>query len=140
MLQGVEIAYGDLSDPPSILKFLDGIDKMFLLIANLADEFTQAVTAYGLARRVGVKHTTYLSVLQADRFLDVPHFASKAAIEQTIKNHDVSFTILRPGYFMQNDARLKDLLIGQDCIRCRSATPVLRRLMFAILPKRLQSR
>jgi len=110
--QGLEIALGDLTDPPSILKALDGIDKMFLLIGNVADEFTQGVTACGLARRAGVKHITYLSVLQADRFLDVPHFAGKAAIEHTIKNYDVPFTILRPGYFMQNDARLKDLLIG----------------------------
>lgn len=62
---------------------------MFLLIGNVADEFTQAVSAYGLARRVGVKHITYLSVLQADRFLDVPHFAAKAAVEQTIKNYDL---------------------------------------------------
>jgi uncharacterized protein YbjT (DUF2867 family) len=110
--QGLEIALGDLTDPPSILKALDGIDKMFLLIGNVADEFSQGVTAYGLARRAGVKHITYLSVMQADRFLDVPHFAGKAAIEHTIKNYDVPFTILRPGYFMQNDARLKDLLIG----------------------------
>jgi uncharacterized protein YbjT (DUF2867 family) len=63
---------------------LNGIDKMFLLIGNVAREFTQAVTAYGLARRVGVKHIAYLSVLQGDRFLDVPHFASEVAIEQTI--------------------------------------------------------
>ena len=108
----VEIALGDLTDPPSILRALAGIDKVFLLIGNVPDEFTQAVTVDGLARRVRVKHITYLSVLQADRFLDVPHFASKAAIEQTIKNHDVSFTILRPGYFMQNDALVKDLLLG----------------------------
>lgn len=110
--QGLEMARGDLSNPPSILKALEGIDKVFLLIANVADEFTQAVTAYGLARRAGVKHVTYLSVLQADRFLDVPHFAAKAAVEETIKKHNVPFTILRPGYFMQNDARLKDLLTG----------------------------
>jgi uncharacterized protein YbjT (DUF2867 family) len=110
--QGLEMALGDLTDPPSILKALDGIDKMFLLIGNVADEFTQGVTAYGLARRAGLKHITYLSVMQADRFLDVPHFAAKAAIEHTIKNYDVPFTILRPGYFMQNDARLKDLLVG----------------------------
>jgi uncharacterized protein YbjT (DUF2867 family) len=110
--QGLEIALGDLTDPPSILKALDGIDKMFLLIGNVADEFTQGVTAYGLARRAGVKHITYLSVLQADRFLDVPHFAGKAAIEHAIRSYDVPFTVLRPGYFMQNDARLKDLLIG----------------------------
>jgi uncharacterized protein YbjT (DUF2867 family) len=112
VLQGVEIAYGDLTDPPSILKSLDGIDKMFLLIGNVPDEFTQAISADGLARRVGVKHITYLSVLHADQFLDVPHFASKAAIEQTIKKHDASFTILRPGYFFQNDSQLKDLLMG----------------------------
>ena len=80
----MEIALGDLTDPPSILKALDGIDKMFLLIGNVADEFTQAVTAYDLARRVGVKRVAYLSVLRGDRFLDVPHFASEAAIEQTI--------------------------------------------------------
>ncbi|MGH9473389.1 MAG: SDR family oxidoreductase [Terriglobales bacterium] len=109
---GAEIARGDLSDPPSILKALEGIDKMFLLIANVADEFTQAVSAYGLARRAGVRHITYLSVLQADRFLDVPHFAAKAALEATIKNYDVPFTILRPGYFMQNDAQLEDPLTG----------------------------
>jgi uncharacterized protein YbjT (DUF2867 family) len=110
--QGLEMALGDLTDPPSILKALNGIDKMFLLIGNAADEFTQAVTAYGLARRAGVKHITYLSVVQADRFLDVPHFATKAAVEHTLKNYDLPFTILRPGYFMQNDARLKDLLVG----------------------------
>lgn len=56
------MALGDLTDPPSILKVLDGIDKMFLLIGNVADEFTQSVSAYGLARRAGLKHITYLSV------------------------------------------------------------------------------
>jgi uncharacterized protein YbjT (DUF2867 family) len=112
MPHGVEIALGDLSDPPSILRALEGIDKVFLLIGNVADEFTQAVTAYGLARRARVRHITYLSVLQAERFMDVPHFAAKAAIEQTIKSYDVPFTILRPAYFMQNDARLKSSLTG----------------------------
>jgi uncharacterized protein YbjT (DUF2867 family) len=130
----------DLTDPPSILKALDGIDKMFLLIGSVGDEFTQGVTAYGLARRASLKHITYLSVMQADRFLDVPHFAAKAAIEHTIKNYDVPFTILRPGYFMQNEARLKDLLIGQDYIRCRWGTPVLRRLMSVTSLRRQPSR
>jgi uncharacterized protein YbjT (DUF2867 family) len=59
--QGLEIALGDLTDPPSILKALDGIDKMFLLIGNVADEFTQGVTACGLARRAGVKHIRAVS-------------------------------------------------------------------------------
>jgi uncharacterized protein YbjT (DUF2867 family) len=45
-----------------------------------------------------------------DRFKDVPHFASKLAIESALREFDVPFTILRPNYFNQNDATLKDAL------------------------------
>jgi uncharacterized protein YbjT (DUF2867 family) len=45
-----------------------------------------------------------------DRFKDVPHFASKLAIENAIREFDVPFTIIRPNYFIQNDATLKDAL------------------------------
>ena len=75
----VEITWGDLSDPVSLTQAMVGADKLFLLTGNVADEFTQALTAYGLAKKAGLKHVTYLSVYQADRFLDVPHFAAKHA-------------------------------------------------------------
>jgi uncharacterized protein YbjT (DUF2867 family) len=110
--QAVEIALGDLCDPPSIGKALEGVEKLFLLVSDTADELRQALTAYGLARRTGVKHITYLSVFQVDRFLDLPQFASKAVVEEAIKKYDVPFTILRPGYFMQNDVRAKELVTG----------------------------
>ena len=45
-----------------------------------------------------------------DRFKDVPHFASKLAIESALREFDVPFTIIRPNYFSQNDATLKDAL------------------------------
>ena len=77
----VEITWGDLTDLVSVTQAMVGVDKLFLLIGNVADEFTQALTAYGLAKRAGLKHVTYLSVYQADRFLDVPHFAAKHAVE-----------------------------------------------------------
>jgi uncharacterized protein YbjT (DUF2867 family) len=108
----VEITLGDLSDPVSVTQAMVGVDKLFLLIGNVADEFTQALTAYGLAKKAGLKHVTYLSVYQADRFLDVPHFAAKHAVEEAIREGGVPYTILRPGYFMQNDRRLKPLLTG----------------------------
>ncbi len=44
----VEIALGDLSDPVSVAEAIKGVDELFLLIGNVADEFTQALTAYGL--------------------------------------------------------------------------------------------
>lgn len=109
---GAEVAIGDLLDPVAVEQAMRGVDKLFLLNAVSPDELTQALIAYGLARRAGVKHVTYLSVFKADRFRDVPHFASKVAVENALGEFGVPYTILRPGYFFQNDANLKDALTG----------------------------
>ena len=108
----VEIALGDLSDPVLVAEALKGVDELFLLIGNVADEFTQALIAYGLAKKVGLKHVTYLSVYKADQFLEVPHFAAKYAIEEAIRGGGVPYTILRPGYFIQNERQFKPVLTG----------------------------
>jgi uncharacterized protein YbjT (DUF2867 family) len=109
---GVEIAIGDLLDPGSAEQAMQGVDKLFLLNAVVADELTQALIAYGIARRVGLKHVTYLSVFKVEQFRDVPHFASKLAVENALREFGVPYTILRPGYYIQNDALLKGALTG----------------------------
>lgn len=108
----VEVAIGDLLDPVSLEQAMQGVDKLFLLNAVVADELTQALIAYGIARRVGLKHVTYLSVFKVDKFRDVPHFASKLAVENALREFGVSYTILRPGYYIQNDGMLKAALTG----------------------------
>ena len=108
----VEIALGDLSDPVSVAEAIKGVDKLFLLIANVGDELTQALTAYGLAKKAGLKHVTYLSVFKADQFLEVPHFVAKSAVEDAIRGGGMPYTILRPAYFMQNERLLKPVLAG----------------------------
>ncbi|MGN6592343.1 MAG: SDR family oxidoreductase [Terriglobales bacterium] len=110
LADGVETAIGDLLDPPSLEAALRGVDKMFLLNAVAADELTQALIGYGMARRAGVKHITYLSVYKVDRFPDVPHFASKLAVERALHAGDVSFTILRPGFFYQNEVGMRPVM------------------------------
>jgi uncharacterized protein YbjT (DUF2867 family) len=109
---GAEVAIGDLLHPDSLEKAMRGIDKMFLLNAVVADELTQGLIAYGIARRVGLKHVTYLSVFKVEQFRDVPHFASKLAVESAMREFGVPYTILRPGYYIQNDAKLKGALTG----------------------------
>jgi len=109
---GVEVAIGDLLDPVSVAKALDGVDKLFLLNAVVTDELTQALIAYGMAKRAGLKHVTYLSVFKVEQFRDVPHFASKLAVESALREFGVPYTILRPGYFIQNDENLKNALTG----------------------------
>jgi len=108
--KGVEIVVGDLLDPVSVQKAMHGVDKLYLLNAVVPDELTQGLIAYDLARKLKLKHIVYHSVFRVDRFKDVPHFASKLAIENAMREFDVPFTIIRPNYFSQNDATLKDAL------------------------------
>lgn len=109
---GVEVAIGDLLDPVSVEQAMQGVDKLFLLNAVVTDELTQALIAYNVAKRAGLKHVTYLSVFKVDQFRDVPHFASKLAVENALREFGVPYTILRPGYYIQNDANLKGALTG----------------------------
>jgi uncharacterized protein YbjT (DUF2867 family) len=93
---------------------MKGVHKLFLLIGteNVPVELTQALYAYGLAKKAGLKHVTYVSVYKADQFLEVPHFANKFAVEEAIRVGGVPYTILRPAYFAQNERRLKPELTG----------------------------
>jgi len=108
---GVEKAVGDLLDPVSVEKAMKGFDKLYLLNAVLPDELTQGLIAYDLAKKLKLSHIVYHSVFRVEHFKDVPHFASKMAIESALREFDVPFTVLRPNYFMQNDASLKDPLM-----------------------------
>jgi uncharacterized protein YbjT (DUF2867 family) len=110
VLKGVEVAIGDLLDPPAVATALDGVDQLYLLNAVVPDELTQGLIAYDLAKRLKLKRVVYHSVFRVDQFKDVPHFASKLAIENALREFAVPFTIIRPNYFMQNDASLKDPL------------------------------
>ena len=107
---GVEKAVGDLLDPVSVQKAMEGVDKLYLLNAVLPDELTQGLIAYDLAKKLKLSHVVYHSVFRVEHFKDVPHFASKLAIESALREFNVPFTILRPNYFSQNDATLKDPL------------------------------
>jgi uncharacterized protein YbjT (DUF2867 family) len=107
---GVEAAIGDLLDPVSVEKAMDGVDKLYLLNAVLPDELTQGLIAYDLAKKLKLRHVVYHSVFRVEHFKDVPHFASKLAIESALREFNVPFTIIRPNYFIQNDATLKDAL------------------------------
>jgi uncharacterized protein YbjT (DUF2867 family) len=111
---GVQVMVGDLLDPVSVQKALHGVDKLYLLNAVSPDELTQGLIAYVLARKLKLKHIVYHSVFRVEHFKDVPHFASKLAIESALREFDVPFTIIRPNYFFQNDASLKDPLTKAD--------------------------
>jgi uncharacterized protein YbjT (DUF2867 family) len=105
--EGVEVAVGDLLDPVSVQKAMEGTDKLYLLNAVAPDELTQGLIAYDIAKKMKLRHVVYHSVFRVEHFKDVPHFASKLAIENAMREFDLPFTVIRPNYFFQNDASLK---------------------------------
>ena len=111
MPPSVEVVEGDLLDPVSVGRALDGVDKLYLLNAVVPDELTQGLIAYDLAKKRGIRHIVYHSVFRVEHFKDVPHFASKLAIESALREFDIPFTIIRPNYFFQNDQTLNDPLM-----------------------------
>lgn len=107
----VSVVQGDLLDVDAIRAALEGVSTLFLLNAVVPDEFTQALITLNLARAAGVTRIVYLSVINSDVYVDVPHFAGKFGVERMIERMGFSATILRPAYFMDNDVTVKDVIV-----------------------------
>lgn len=109
---GVDVVQGDLLDIDAMRTAFDGVRTLFLLNAVTGDEFTQAIITLNLAREAGVERVVYLSVIHADRFVNVPHFAVKSGAERMLQQMGFSATILRPTYFIDNEHMIKDVVLN----------------------------
>jgi uncharacterized protein YbjT (DUF2867 family) len=108
---GVEVAEGDLLDLDRLRAAFAGVRTLFLLNAVTGDEFTQALLTLNIAREAGVRRVVYLSVFGADEAVNVPHFAVKSGAERMLAGMGFEATILRPTYFIDNEAMVKDVVL-----------------------------
>jgi len=109
-LGNVEAVKGDLADAGSLAAAFKGADKLFLLVAAGPDMAKQGKGAIDAAKKAGVKQVVYLSSLGADPGSPVNLAKWHAADEKELKASGLSWTLLRPHFFMQNflgDAGLK---------------------------------
>ncbi|MBY5441380.1 SDR family oxidoreductase [Rhizobium leguminosarum] len=109
---GVSVVQGEFLDVDSLRNAMSGVSTLFLLSAVVPDEFTQALIALNVARSAGIERIVYLSVIHADLYVNVPHFAGKFGVERMIEQMGFKATILRPAYFIQNDLTVKDVITG----------------------------
>jgi len=103
---GAEVVQGDLDDRASIERALAGAYGVFS-VQNFWEtgfdrEVSQGVTLAEAARAAGVEHYVYSSVASAHRNTGLEHFESKWRIENRIRELGLSWTILRPVWFMEN--------------------------------------
>lgn len=111
--EGVTPVKGDLTDIESMREALAGVTTLFLLNPVVDDELTRAQLTLNLAVTAGIQRLVYFSMKNSDTFADVPHATAKFATEQMITRFGLPATILRPNYFMQNDANYKAPLLDE---------------------------
>jgi uncharacterized protein YbjT (DUF2867 family) len=102
----VEVVQGDFRKRESLAAALKGVDGVFLMGTPYEDG-PDAETAQGKAMidacaEKDIGHVLYSSVCCANKRTEVPHFESKYAVEEHLKNAGLSYTILRPVWFMEN--------------------------------------
>lgn len=103
---GAEVVSGDLLSRRSLTDAAKGVDAVFAVStfreSGVETEIAQgrAVTDAALAARV--PHLLYTSVAAADRHTGIPHFDSKAKIEEYIRESDVPYSVIAPVSFAEN--------------------------------------
>lgn len=102
---GVEVVRGDMDDPASLTRALDGVYGAYSM--QYARHGAEAETRQGInladaAKKSRINHFVYSSVGAADQNTGIPHFESKAQIEQHVRGTGIPFTIVRPVFFMEN--------------------------------------
>ncbi|RAR16226.1 family transcriptional regulator [Stemphylium lycopersici] len=101
--QGVDMQKADLSSKSSLADVIRGAHSVFLVTnywesANSDVELSQGKNAIDVAKQEG--HNSDLILL--GRLSHVPHFDSKAEIEEYARQSGISSTFYLPGYFMSN--------------------------------------
>jgi len=115
--RGATVVRGDLNDRASVERAVAGASGVFSVqnyyeAGGAEGEIRQGVALADAAKAAGVRHLVYSSVGSADRRTGIPHFESKARIEEHVRGLGVPYTILRPVFFMDNWAWARDAIRG----------------------------
>ena len=115
--RGATVVRGDLDDRASVERTVAGASGVFSVqnyyeAGGAEGEIRQGVALADAAKAAGVRHLVYSSVGSADRRTGIPHFESKARIEEHVRGLGVPYTILRPVFFMDNWAWARDAIRG----------------------------
>lgn len=104
----IEVVRGDFRDRESLKKALSGADGTFLMGTPFEEgpgaEVINGKAMIDSCAEEGIGHIVYSSVCGADKRTGIPHFDSKYEVEKHLRKSGISYTILRPVWFMENFA------------------------------------
>lgn len=105
---GLELLKADLTDPRQTEEALEGAGAAYLTLPESGEdplglERAVAENVVEVARRQGVRHLILHTALQSDKGdTGVGILDNKHGIEAAVEASGVPYTILRPGWFIQN--------------------------------------
>lgn len=99
--EGIDAVVIDYTQPETLTKALQGVQKLFLLSGGAPDQTQRELNAVEAAKAAGVQHIVKLSVWGAEG--DAFSFAHvHRPVEQGIEASGLAWTHLRPNGFMDN--------------------------------------
>ena len=97
---GADVRF-DWDDPATHSPALADIDRVYLVAPVMRTDFAGQVSSFlDLAQAAGVRHVTYLSAFGTDQA--PPEIAHRAVELDLMSRGAVTYSILRPAWFMQN--------------------------------------
>lgn len=103
---GADVVYADFRDRSSVDVALKDVDTLFAVTTpfgtNVETEVSDGLTLIDAAAHLS--HIVFTSAANADRATGIPHFDSKARIEQHLAAQDVPWTVIAPAAFMDQYA------------------------------------
>ena len=126
-LEGVDVHVGDLRDPASLRRAIDGVDVVFHISPHEADEVELTRAVVTACEEAGVRlvfagvHVTAANPLlgwlvRTFYGLLLPRYRGKFAIGRMVETSATSPVIICPSNFMQNDEVLIDVIRGGEFV------------------------
>ena len=98
----VEQVVGDLDRASTLLPAFTGVDRVFVVTTQSDRQVEQEQAVIEAASRAEVRHVVKLSVFRADDNSPLQIARQHRQAERALERSGLSFTILRPPFFMQN--------------------------------------
>lgn len=100
--RGVVVRHGDYDRPDSLRSAFEGAERLLLISGSeVGKRVPQHTAAIEAARRAGVAHLVYTSILRADTN-SMRLAAEHVATERVLFSSELPYTILRNGWYIEN--------------------------------------
>ena len=98
----VELTVGDLSDPDSIRRAMEGVDRVFLSSGDGPQKVEHETAVIDVAAEAGVRRVVKVSTVRAAAGSPLPGFDWNGRIEDHLRGSGMPFTILQSTFYMTN--------------------------------------